>query len=284
MTPQQVAQALDGNSCGRTVLAPGPGHSPNDRSMSITLHPSAPDGFLVNSFAGDDFKDCRDYIKDRLGISQTDYAPKARIAPPRKAEPKSDMRDIALNIWSECRPIGGTLAEQYLEGRGCALEVLPEDLQYHPALRFQGNIVPGMVALMRDIRTNGPTGIHRTFLKPDGTKLDRRMLGPAKGACVKLTPDADVTHGLGIAEGVETSLSIMKAGFAPMWACLSAGTVARFPLLAGIEVISVFADNDESGTGQDAAIRCIDTWKADGREARAVMPKSHGDFNDRGVL
>jgi hypothetical protein len=34
-----------------------------------------------------------------------------------------------------------------------------------------------MVALFRDIRTNEPCAIHRTFLHGAGRKLDRKMLG-----------------------------------------------------------------------------------------------------------
>lgn len=253
--------------------------------MSVTIDPASPDGFLVNSFAGDDWRDCRDHIKDRLGICRGDYVSKPRLVHSRDDNPAPVIPDvdksaIALSTWEHCVPIGGTLAEQYLKSRGCALDVLPDDLRFSPALWYDGGSAPGMVALMRDIRTNARVGIHRTFLKPDGTKLDRRMLGPAKGACVKLTQDADVTYGLGIAEGIETSLSIMKAGFSPIWACLSAGTIAEFPVLNGIESLTIFADNDESGTGQASAVRCMVRWKNAGLDARGLMPKTHGDFND----
>ena len=37
-----VACALSGTVVGNSVLAPGPGHSPSDRSLSIKLEPSAP--------------------------------------------------------------------------------------------------------------------------------------------------------------------------------------------------------------------------------------------------
>jgi hypothetical protein len=36
---------------GRSLLCPGPDHSAADRSMSITIDPSAPDGVLINSFS-----------------------------------------------------------------------------------------------------------------------------------------------------------------------------------------------------------------------------------------
>ena len=48
-----VARALGGEMSGSQVLAPGPGHSPKDRSLSVRLSPSAPDGFVAFSHAGD---------------------------------------------------------------------------------------------------------------------------------------------------------------------------------------------------------------------------------------
>ena len=45
---------LGGEVRGNHVYAPGPGHSANDRSLSVLLDASAPDGFVIHSFAGDD--------------------------------------------------------------------------------------------------------------------------------------------------------------------------------------------------------------------------------------
>ena len=63
-----------------------------------------------------------------------------------------------------------------------------------------------IVALMTDPVTNEPTGIHRTFLNPDGKKIERKMLG--RQGVVRITPDEDVTYGLGISEGVEDALAV----------------------------------------------------------------------------
>ena len=51
---QTLAKALGGEVNRSQVLAPGPGHSAIDRSLSVKLDSNAPDGFLVHSFAGDD--------------------------------------------------------------------------------------------------------------------------------------------------------------------------------------------------------------------------------------
>jgi hypothetical protein len=65
---RQIARALGGEVCGGQILAPGPGHSPTDRSMSVK--PSGNGDFVVNSFAGDDPIVCKDYVRQRLGMPQ----------------------------------------------------------------------------------------------------------------------------------------------------------------------------------------------------------------------
>ena len=64
----KIAELLGGEVSGDHVYAPGPGHSVSDRSLSVLIDASAPDGFVVNSFAGDDAIACRDYVRDRLGL------------------------------------------------------------------------------------------------------------------------------------------------------------------------------------------------------------------------
>src|SRR5580700_4529808 len=65
---RSLAKALGGEVSGGQILCPGPGHSPKDRSLSVTFSPDAPDGFVVNSFSNDDFGDCRDYVREKLGL------------------------------------------------------------------------------------------------------------------------------------------------------------------------------------------------------------------------
>ena len=278
---KQCAQLLGGDVCGNGVVAPGPGHSPRDRSLMVTPDKNAPDGFLAHSYAGDDWRDCRDHVKDLLGMGSNGFKPKARH-PQQPIKPADDSQRIAaaLAVWRDTLRIDGTLAEAYLAKRHCLIDDMPADIRFHPALwhKASGQPQAAMVSLMRNARTNEPCGIHRTFLTADATKLDRMMLGRAKGACVKLTEDAEVTSGLGIAEGLETALSVMREGFRPMWACLSAGEIKDFPTLSGIQCLTVFADADQ--TGIDAARTCIGRWRDAGCEANALHPAGGGDYND----
>jgi len=65
---QTLAHALGGEVNNGQVLAPGPGHSAADRSLSIKIDDNAPDGFLVHSFSTDDPITCRDYVREKLGL------------------------------------------------------------------------------------------------------------------------------------------------------------------------------------------------------------------------
>ena len=241
---------------------------------------------MVNSFAGDDWRVCRDHVRAALGLPA--FASTVRQFPVPKGcaaapiQPYTAERErAALAIWRQTVELMGTPAERYLRGRGLTLDLTAfSDLCFHASLRFEGGTTPGMVALMRDVRTNEPCGIHRTFLNCDGRKIGRKMLGRAKGACVKLSANESVTYGLGLAEGIETALSVLQAGWKPIWACLSADAIRTFPVLTGIDEITVFADRDESGTGQAAALECCTRWLAARRRAGAITPDIVGDWND----
>ncbi|MDQ6704189.1 MAG: AAA family ATPase, partial [Pseudomonadota bacterium] len=78
------AQALGGEASGNSIMAPGPGHSPHDRSLSVTLDANAPDGFLVHSFAGDDPIACKDHVRTKLGLPAFQPQYRRHQAPTKK--------------------------------------------------------------------------------------------------------------------------------------------------------------------------------------------------------
>ena len=84
-----MARLLGGEVVGRNILlCPGPGHSPKDRSLQVTLDARAPDGIVVHSFAGDHWQDCRDYVRERLGLPPWEPGDEQdrRIAPDEDCE------------------------------------------------------------------------------------------------------------------------------------------------------------------------------------------------------
>jgi len=94
ISPQQLAAALGGEVSGNEVLAPGPNHSPRDRSLSIKLDADAPDGMVVYSFAGDDPLVCKDYIRERAGLPQWEPT-RAKVRPDPIARMSSRVTQAA---------------------------------------------------------------------------------------------------------------------------------------------------------------------------------------------
>ena len=191
--------------------------------------------------------------------------------------------DLARRLWSEAAPAAGTAVEAYLTHRGLRLEPrMP--LRFHAHAwrnRANGPAGPAMLALMTCPERNEPVGVHVTYLRPDGRgKADgaspKVMLG--KRGVIRLSPDEEATLGLGIAEGIETSVCVMqRLGWRPVWAATCAGAVAGFPVLRGIEAITVFADADAAG--MRAAEACARRWSEAGREATIWAPE-RGDWRD----
>jgi hypothetical protein len=156
------------------------------------------------------------------------------------------------------------LAERYfVEHR--KIDVAQLDLEH--CLRWHAGI-QAVVALMTDPVSNKPIGIHRTFLDADGAKIERKMLG--RQGVIRLSPDSEVTMGLGISEGLEDGLGVLLSGWVPIWVATSAGAIARFPLLRGIEALTIFPDADSAGI--TAAKACAARWHSARVEARICRP------------
>jgi len=63
-----IVRAMGGVVSSGAALVPGPGHKAGDRSLSIRPSTTAPDGFVVHSFAGDDPLVCKDYVRGKMGL------------------------------------------------------------------------------------------------------------------------------------------------------------------------------------------------------------------------
>ena len=176
----------------------------------------------------------------------------------------------ALSLWEASVPLPDTLGWRYFtERRGLHIGVLG-DLSH--ALRWHEGI-GAVVALMTDPPTGEPCGVHRTFIAKDATKIERKMLG--RQGVIRLSPDEEITLGLGLTEGVEDGLAVLLSGWAPVWCATSAGAIERFPVFGGIDCLTVHADYDNAGI--TAAQACVDRWIAAGREAAISFPKDLRD-------
>jgi putative DNA primase/helicase len=235
------------------------------------------------------------WARVRLGISTKAAAhpcatasPKLHLLPQNMRKHEATRRDwsleLARRLWFEALPLAGTLAHQYLAARHL---LPPKDapVRFHPKAwrnRDCGPAGPAMIALMTDPEDGtAGIGVHVTYLHRDGQgKADgdrpKIMLG-GRGV-IRLTPDEDVAASLGIAEGIETALAVMhRTGWKPIWAASCAAGISNFPVLPGLEMLTVFADQDRAGL--EAARRCCRRWAEEGREARVVLPP-YGDWDE----
>jgi putative DNA primase/helicase len=232
---------------------------------------------------GYDFRKVVDWAREWLGDAPM---PVRRFSPAYIARRRTaKAAELALKLWAEARPAAGTIVATYLRQRGLDLPWRSDEaLRFHPACPRGGLRLPAMLGLMRDIHTDQPVGIHRTFLRADGLAKaaidpNKMMLGPSRNAVLKLTPDDDVTMGLSLTEGIEDGLAVLADGGGPAWVCLSAGGMMAFPVLDGIEALTIYSDNDAPGI--KAAEICAHHWNSNGRETRIVEPPRRvKDFGD----
>jgi hypothetical protein len=141
-----------------------------------------------------------------------------------------------------------------------------------------------MVAPITDPVSAELLGCHCTFLRADGfgkiQQGKQKIMWGAWGV-IRLASDDLVTAGLGICEGIETGLAIMqRAGWAAVWAAGCSGSVAKLPVLPGIECLTLFPDADDSGAGRDAAEACAGRWRDAGREVQTIWPPAGTDWLD----
>lgn len=189
---------------------------------------------------------------------------------------------IALELWNASRDPRNTIVEDYLFRRCGALpgEIAGRVIRFHPSLRFEGKSVVAMVALYRDIHMDEACGIHRTFFDSSGTKIGHKMLGRVGGAAIKLEADENVTLGLHIGEGVETCVSGYLRGLRPTWCLGSSGPIGDFPVLAGIESLTIFGELDDGGANRRKAEQCASRWREANCAVHWVRPLIGHDLND----
>jgi hypothetical protein len=198
---------------------------------------------------------------------------------PDRAHSKTDNGTAAVRLWGEAVDPRGTLAERYLNSRGLEL---PDDIanrvvRFHGSCPWRDERRAVMLTAFRSIVDDKLVAVHRTLLSDKGEKLDRRMLGPVGGAAIKIDADQDVEQGLTISEGFETGQAGRAMGFRPTWALGSAGAIGTFPVLSGIDALTVLAEPDKANAR--AVELCGNRWSDAGREV-LVVRSTLGDMAD----
>jgi hypothetical protein len=283
----------------------------------VRVDPRAPEGFVIFSHAGDDWKLCRDHVRERLGlparqpgdeyrrrtvprrhVAKWDFAIATSAAdevPQTWDVSERDRISYAQNIWQEAVDPRGTLAEKYLrQHRSLDLpdELCGAVLRFHGACPWRNentgttDRVPALIAPFRAINNNSITAVHRIRLNADGSKRERRMLGIVRHAVIKFDP---INSGglLVIGEGIETALAarqymaMQQITQMPVWATGSAGMIGFFPLIKNISKLFILGENNDGGANQRAIELCRARWHRYDRKIAVLQPEQpFDDMND----
>jgi hypothetical protein len=190
------------------------------------------------------------------------------------------QHDKARWLWSQRRPIQGTIAERYLRSRGitCPLPptlafLPPRKPEQHPAMiaafALPDEPEPGELGEPRNV-----TAVHLTLLNSDGSnKADierpKLFVGSPGNLPIVLALPNDLL-GMAVTEGIEDALSAHQGNGYGAWA---AGAAGRMPALAQtvpdyIECVTIFAHRDDAG--QDGALALAAALNRRGIEVRIV--------------
>lgn len=270
------------------------------RSMFVRLKetPKGPAGKWTDAASGE-HGDLLDVIREVLGlVNFADVAEEARrflslpnpepeLPPLRNASTgaPSGSAEAARRLFAMARPIGGTLVETYLHHRGITALHDMASLRFHPRCYYRPSehgptgVWPAMIAAVTD-RSGLLTGVHRTWLAPDGSSkapidTPRKAMGDLLGHGVRFDTVGEV---MAAGEGIETILSLRQVlpGMA-MISALSAAHLAAILFPDVLRRLYIVHDNDPAG---DCA-RDILTGRADaaGIEALVITP-ALGDCNE----
>jgi hypothetical protein len=238
--------------------------------------------------------DVLDWIIQTQGMTFAEAVRSLRDGAPKAATPVANAAsahgacedrhevnvELARRIWCESVSPFWTPVEQYLHQRGVRLPPAPV-IRWHPRCPRADGTLPAMVALMTDPTTGVPCGIHRTFLRPDGSgkaSIDKPKMMLGAAGVIRLVDNDHVGEGIGLAEGIETSLTCMQViGWGPVWAACSRGGMATFPVLPG-HALTVFADGDAPGI--KAARVCAQRWADTGADVLIHAAPDGQDWND----
>lgn len=152
--------------------------------------------------------------------------------------------------------VAGDPVTEYLINRG--LSNFPSMLRYHPKCwEYETKSNQQAMLAVFSLPDGKAVTIHRTFIK-DGKKLDidspRKVMPPLEkmtGGAVRLyTHEMDT---IGVCEGIETAIAVHQMFEVTVWAALSATLLESFVPPVWAKRVEIYADNDDTYTGQRAA-------------------------------
>jgi len=200
---------------------------------------------------------------------------------------RAEKINRARQSFASCVAADETLVDIYLKFRGIDLSNMggiPASIRFHSNLYHadSDSYFPAMVSAVQD-GSRKITGIHRTYLAVDGkgkapVKKSKKMSGVCWGGAIRLCPAAPK---MGIAEGIETSLSVMVATGLPVWAAASMGNMAAVELPDIVREIVLCVDGDSDLVAMEKVMeKAKDFHALRGRKVSIARPPEGMDFND----
>ena len=291
MSLRTIVQTLGGDlyDQGRRANIPAPGHSAEDRSVSLLLED---DRVVVHTFGDGDWKAVLDFLRDQhlIDAANAPLDGPGRPVGARPARPvasRLERRDAALRFWEGGRCVTGTLSERHCRLRGVTRALPGAEILRHnseaavSAYRGQGYARPALLAAIQDA-AGALTAVEVTYLAANGQRagdlrLPRKTVGPAPGGCaVRLDPAAEAML---VAEGVFTTLSATERFGLPGWALLSTRNLRAWSPPTGVRSILIAADRGKDGEASAAQLH--DRLTGDGLAVTiALPPEPFGDWNE----
>ena len=286
MSLASIVRAIGGDlyAGGRCASVPGPGHGPQDRSVSLLL---VGDRVVINTFAGEDWRQVAHHLR-KLGLigpagQLLDHRSAGAPAAVERPNPLARV-GCARQLWDDARPLPGTLSERHCRGRG-VVGALSAALRHHPAVpaavyQAAGVRRPALVAAIRAV-DGELCGVEVTYLAPNGERARMRTPRKTVGACpagaaVRLDPCGP---SLLVGEGVFTTLSAGRRFGRPAWALLSVRNLVRWRPPPG--VADVLVAGDRGAVGEAAMDALVGELKSQGVSAAGRLPPTpFADWND----
>lgn len=272
----------------------------------------------VKELAGRDYHSRPNY--PRSGQKHGASSPGSPIGSGDRPVAPASISKMVSEIWNGAD--NPRLVEFYLWTRGIRLELVPDALRGHNAVLWSedvGNAKPnvehpwrvwwstktcswwrgiekpaviaaitaddGEVVAIQRIWVErsievGESGLSLKGARAVGLSVPKKTLGPMGSAAVRLAPCRRV---LGLAEGVETALSVScspRFQRIPVWAVLGNSRFRSISIPIGVRELLIFGDNGEAG--RDSAVRAVEFYGTKGYAVAAYFPESRfGDFNEQ---
>ena len=197
--------------------------------------------------------------------------------------------EAARRLFAMAKPIGGTLADAYLQKRGITALRNCTSLRFHPRCYYRGDqddprdrvrvAWPALIASVTDL-DGKLAGAHRTWLAPLGldkapVSTPRRAMGLLLGNGVRFGAATDI---MAAGEGIETMLSLgCVTPTLPMVAALSANHLAALLLPPTLRRLYLARDDDPAGRW---AVETLATRAEKSGIEALTLDATLGDFNE----